>query len=107
MRLCQPRNSDVLETERRNMPSTGTICGFMLGFAVCLRVLPAPAGPPSGNASENQADVDLRSNQVKSSLLADVDIFVKAEQWATRYPNADETPADIDLRKKALARADQ
>src|SRR5258708_21811487 len=89
------------------MPSTRAICGFFLAFVSWKWGQTALAAPPSLNAIEIRDSGDARATEIKQGLMADIEIFNKGEEWARRYPNADETQADVDLRKKALARADQ
>ena len=60
-----------------------------------------------GHAARAEIRNAARTIEIKQGLAADVEIFLKGEEWARRYPNADETQADVDLRKKALARAEQ
>jgi poly(3-hydroxybutyrate) depolymerase len=80
------------------------VCGFVFLIAWWLCGQTAVAAPPLQQAL---ASGDARANDFKQGLMADVEIFLKAEEWARTYPNADASQADLDLRKKALARAEQ
>lgn len=88
------------------MASYRVSCGILLAIAFWHSGQTAISAPPSLKA-ENRAAGDANATEIKQGLLADVEIFVKGEVWARRYPNPDETQADVDLRKKALARAEQ
>jgi hypothetical protein len=89
------------------MRSTSTLCGFVLAFSCWPWGQTAAAAPPSQVELENRAARDPGATDIQQGLLADAEIFIKSEQWARRYPNTDETSADVGLRKKALVRADQ